>query len=581
MIPCKTTWMPLIGSFLVLGLLLTGLPAFAQVVAPQLTLEPIATGFDDPVDIDHAGDERLFITERDGYIWITDTSGNTLASPFLDIDARVRSSGQEQGLLGLAFAPDYASSGRFYVNYTNNSGTTTISRFRVSGDPNLADPASEEILLSIPQPYSNHNGGCLAFGPDGMLYIGLGDGGLFDDPGNRSQNPLDPLGKMLRLDVSGSTGFVVPPDNPYLGNPDTLDVIWQLGLRNPWRFSFDRETGDLWMGDVGQGDWEEINHQPAASAGGENWGWRCLEGPAPYITGGCAAVDLYDAPVFVYDHVSGGLSVTGGFVYRGAGQFTLAGTDPVVDFAHYLLADYVTGRWWSVQYNGCTGGFESHSLGIVGFDISTFGEDASGELFCANLANGVISRVVDACSRRHPDNLALIEPGDTDTLQLVGQPAGTYTWFYGGFGGVGGCDTLAVTDEAGFTGPFNNGVYITEVAYPDGCKVRYENTALWSGIEAASWAEDWQLMPQPAAHAFQWTVPANNPAAVQNGMVAVVDALGREILSRHIIASGSAFTEAFDTSLWPSGLYLLRWQADVPDASGIRREAARRVLVRH
>ncbi len=548
----------------------------AQVVAPQINLETVVSGFNDPVDIDHAGDDRLFITERQGRIWITDTSGNTLATPFLDIDARVGSSGQEQGLLGLAFPEDYGSTGWFYVNYTDNSGTSTISRFSVSADPNVADPASEQVKLSVPQPFSNHNGGCLAFGPDEKLYIGLGDGGLFDDPGNRSQDPMSLLGKMLRIELNAG-GYTIPPDNPYRLSSDTLEEIWHMGLRNPWRFSFDRETGDLWIGDVGQGEWEEIDFQIAGSPGGENWGWRCLEGPDAYITGGCGPLSAYDDPLFAYDHSTGGLSVTGGYVYRGENQFTLSGTDPDNDFAHYLLADYVTGRWWSIQHQGCLDDFVVHPLGIIASDISAFGEDASGELFCANLSTGVISRVVDQCSQVHPDQVLLDYDAGPDTLRLEGMPEGTYIWFNAG---VSTCDTIGMSDRFGLGAgaPFN-GLYTTEVEYPDGCKIRYTNAGVWSGLEALDAAADWAIAPQPAVQYVNWSVPADNPAAVLSGTAQVLDATGRILETLRLDPQAQGFTHNFRTADWPVGLYVLRWQADAPDGSGVRREASRTVLI--
>ncbi|MCB0551885.1 MAG: PQQ-dependent sugar dehydrogenase, partial [Phaeodactylibacter sp.] len=235
-------------SLLLLVSVFLGGAIYAQ---PSLQLEVFASGFSLPVDIAHAGDGRLFIVEKAGRIRIIDSDGSILPQPFLDIDARVNSLASERGLLGLAFHPDYTDNGYFFVNYTNNSGDTRISRFSVSaGNANQADPNSERILLEVDQPFNNHNAGDLNFGPDGYLYIGLGDGGSADDPGNRAQNRQNLLGKMLRIDVDNGDPYSIPEDNPFAFDDFTLDEIWAIGLRNPWRFSFDRLTGALWIADV-------------------------------------------------------------------------------------------------------------------------------------------------------------------------------------------------------------------------------------------------------------------------------------------------------------------------------------------
>lgn len=367
------------------------------VAQPVLDLELVTSpGFNQPVDIANAGDSRLFIVEQDGYIRILNTDGTS--SLFLDIDSKVKSSGSEQGLLGLAFDPNYAVNGYFYVNYINNTatGNTVIARYtRNAINPNIADVASEVILLTITQPFTNHNGGNLEFGPDGYLYIGTGDGGSGGDPGNRSQDITDQLlGKMLRIDVS-TVPYSIPADNPYVGITGD-DEIWHVGLRNPWRFSFDRLTGDLWIGDVGQGAWEEVNYQPAASTGGENWGWRCYEGNNTYNTTGCGAIGTYDFPIYVYDHTfgAGGFSITGGFVYRG--------TQNPGMYGYYIFCDYVTGNWWTTKSNGA-GGWIS-ALDDFTFDnIATFGEGADGEIYCASLSGGQIYKLVDLCSNINLD----------------------------------------------------------------------------------------------------------------------------------------------------------------------------------
>lgn len=381
----------------------------------QLELVEFATGLSTPVDIANAGDERLFIVEKRGLIQVLNANGQKSSQPFLDIDARVRSSENERGLLGLAFHPNYAQNGFFYVNYTDNSGNTQISRFKVSeSDPNIADPNSELKLISVEQPFSNHNGGDLAFGPDGYLYIGLGDGGSGGDPQNRSQTRLTLLGKILRIDVDNGNPYSIPANNPFAEDDFTLDEIWALGVRNPWRFSFDRQTGDLWIGDVGQGQFEEINFQPANSAGGENYGWRCYEGDATFNTADCPAADALTFPAYAYEHIGNfcGGSVTGGFVYRGNDFPNLQGA--------YIYADFCNGRIWSLRPDGNGGWENTELLDGVDSDFVTFGEDQSGELYLAGISSGRIFRVTDA------NATATLEDLQIEKLVLSPNPAGDW-----------------------------------------------------------------------------------------------------------------------------------------------------------
>jgi glucose/arabinose dehydrogenase len=381
----------------------------------EFKLENYASGFSEPVDIANAGDARLFIVEKKGIIRIIDSTGQTLSTPFLDIDARVIASSGEQGLLGLAFHPDYAQNGYFYVNYINNSGDTQISRFsRSTGNRNTADPNSELPILSIDQPYGNHNGGDLAFGPDGYLYIPTGDGGSGGDPQNRSQNRQSLLGKMLRIDVDNGNPYSIPADNPFINDTATSDEIWALGLRNPWRFSFDRQTGDLWIADVGQGEWEEVNYTPAGSKGGENYGWRCYEGDVAFNTNGCGARNTYDFPVYDYpsDGTSTGCSTTGGYVYRGTRYPNLQG--------HYIYADYCSGRFWSLRPNGQGGWTNTDLLNTSDFNIVAFGEDQQGELYVAGINTGIISRVVGAATSAEEEQLQI------GKLTLAPNPAGDF-----------------------------------------------------------------------------------------------------------------------------------------------------------
>ena len=291
------------------------LNAFSQTIE----LEDFADGFSSPLALKNAGDERLFVVEQGGVIKIVDLNGVVNTTPFLDIQSIVNAGG-ERGLLGLAFHPEYQANGRFFVHYSNSSGDTQISEFSVStSNPDIANPNSEVMLLTVSQPFSNHNGGTIAFGPqDGYLYIGLGDGGGGGDTNNNAQNPTLLIGKLLRIDIdtqSGGNNYGIPSDNPFIGDPNTRDEIWALGLRNPFRFTMDPETNSIWIGDVGQNAREEVNRASLSQAG-LNYGWRCYEGNAPFNTSGCPDESELTFPIFDYSWNGGG-SVIGGYVYRG------------------------------------------------------------------------------------------------------------------------------------------------------------------------------------------------------------------------------------------------------------------------
>jgi len=380
--PMRRLKLNTVGRLPALSIIILGLVSAASAgipVPPELELVPVATGLATPVVVTNAGDgsNRLFIVEKAGRIRIVE-NGSLLATPFLDIDPVVNSSGSEQGLLGLAFHPNYAVNGYFFVNYTDSAGDTVVSRFSVTpGDPNIADPGSEFEILSIVQPFSNHNGGQIEFGPDGYLYIGMGDGGSAGDPGDRAQNLAVMLGKMLRIDVDNTDpplAYRIPADNPFLGTAGAAGEIWAYGLRNPWRFSFDRTTGDLFIGDVGQNLYEEIDFQPASSPGGENWGWRCYEASHPYNTSGCGPIGEYEMPILEYSHTSGRCSVTGGYRYRGVEAPGLRGA--------YLFGDYCTGDVWAAVYDGTAGTWSAVDLNFTEnlFSLRTFGEDEQGNV---------------------------------------------------------------------------------------------------------------------------------------------------------------------------------------------------------
>lgn len=404
-----------------------------------LSLQSFATGLSQPVSLANAGDSRLFAVEQDGYIRIIQSNGTVVSTAFLNITDRVNSAGSEQGLLGLTFHPNYATNGYFYVNYTSNDSRTRISRFQVTGNPNVADPNSEEILLTVTQPYSNHNAGDIHFGPDGYLYIPLGDGGSGGDPQNNAQTMTTLLGKITRIDVNNGPGaaadckgagtgnYTIPNDNPFItGAGGNCDEIWALGLRNPWRSSFDAWTGDLWIGDVGQNAWEEVDFQPVYSDGGENYGWRCYEGNHTYNTSGCGPIGNYVFPVFEYDHNSGRCSISGGYVYRGS-QY------PAM-FGHYLVTDYCTGHFWDVAPDGQGGWTTTQHNNLTAFGRSAFGENSSEQLFVVNRSQGTVERVADATTTSPAlfvtlDGPATYETGDpvvyTLTITNTGNAAAT------------------------------------------------------------------------------------------------------------------------------------------------------------
>jgi glucose/arabinose dehydrogenase len=345
----------------------------------ELELELVASKLQRPVGLADPGDGsgRLFVIEQEGTIRAI-SGGSARNEAFLDISGRVGCCG-EKGLLGLAFHPRYETNGFFFVNYTDTSGDTIVSRFsRSAASKDTADHASELILLTVDQPYSNHNGGHIAFGPDGRLYIGTGDGGSGGDPQNNSQNLENLLGKILRLDVDGDAA-AVPPDNPFASRADARSEIWAYGLRNPWRFSFDRKTGDLFIGDVGQNAIEEIDFQPAASTGGENYGWRLMEGSSCFNpSSGCDNGRLVK-PILEYSHRSG-CSVTGGFRYRGPSIPELDG--------NYVYGDYCTGTIWGAVPDN-HGRWSEQVLVESDLNISSFGEDAAGNLYVVDLSGSV------------------------------------------------------------------------------------------------------------------------------------------------------------------------------------------------
>lgn len=354
--------------------------------AAGYTWAPVVEGFDNPIFVTHAGDgsDRLFVLEQTGYIWVV-KDGEVNPQPFLDVSRLLsadvfRGGYSERGLLGMAFHPDYAENGLFFINHTDVNGDTIIARYRVSGrDPDQADLDSRTVVLMIDQPHADHNGGMIAFGPDGYLYIGMGDGGSPDDPHEYGQNTSVLLGKILRIDVNTET-YIVPESNPFVGQEGYAPETWAFGLRNPWRFSFDRATGDLLIGDVGQWDWEEINFQPADFPGGANYGWSAYQGTHEYL--GRQAISEVTMPFFEYPHDEG-CSVTGGYVYRGSLLPEFYGA--------YFFGDYCAGRIW-VSYPDAAEEWQTVLYMQGDYVISSFGEDEAGELYMVDY-KGTIYRL--------------------------------------------------------------------------------------------------------------------------------------------------------------------------------------------
>ncbi|MEZ6242522.1 MAG: PQQ-dependent sugar dehydrogenase [Phycisphaerales bacterium] len=367
--------------------------ALCSVAGAQITTQLITNSVSAPTFMTTApdGSGRLFVLQRNGQIRIIE-NGVLLTSPFLDIDSLIPNvSGQdERGLLGLAFHPNYVNNGKFYVDYINNSSDTVVAEYTVfPTQPNVANPTSGNIIFTLDQPFTNHNGGWLGFGPDGYLYISTGDGGSANDPGNRAQNLGVLLGKMLRVDVDGddfpadaNRDYAIPADNPFVGVGGAMEEIWAYGLRNPWRSSFDTATNDLWIADVGQNNIEEINFQPANDVGGENYGWRCYEGNNAFNTSGCPDMSTMTFPVHTYPHTLGRCSITGGYVYHGCAIPELEGM--------YIFGDFCGGQVYALDPsdNSVTQIFD------IGSGISAFGQDDDGEIYVLALFANSLSKLV-------------------------------------------------------------------------------------------------------------------------------------------------------------------------------------------
>lgn len=486
--------------------LLSGTTVLAQNPV-TVGLEQFTIGLSNPVAITHAGDERLFVVEQAGYIQILDAEGVASTTPFLDIHTRVKSGG-EQGLLGLAFAPNYSETGFFYVYYIHGtgSGSSRISRFNVSANPDVADEASEQILFTWPQPYTNHNGGDIHFGPDGYLYIGFGDGGNGGDPQGHAQNFTDPLGDMIRIDVSDpDTTYTIPPTNPFANaTGDTLQEIWASGLRNPFRWGFDALTGDLWIGDVGQNAYEEVDHWPAGEQYNShpNFGWNCYEGLHDFDPDGCVGLTNYVPPVAEHAQSTfGWYSLIGGRVYRGAEFPRLEG--------RYLYTDYVGGQFYSLLPDGI-GGFTRELVRSTSTQgLACIGENSTGELFVGNVTTGKIFHLVDACPMAAPT--ILLEDGSLQSSLADG-----YAWYLNG--------TVVPGATAQNYVPMENGTYTVRGTFGT-CQL-FSDPLLITTVGIASLEmPQFQMRPVPAKEELVLSQLPNGTERVR-----VTDMTGRTVL---------------------------------------------------
>lgn len=496
-------------------------------------LQPFATGFTRPVDIAHCNDERLFIVEQRGTIKAVGADGLVIGTLFLDIQDRVNDEENEQGLLGLAFAPDYATSGYFYLHYTagTGNGVSRISRFSVTSDPNVADPNSEIILFTWPQPFANHNGGDLDFGPDGNLYITLGDGGSGGDPQGNAQDLTDPLGDILRIHPESDGTYTIPADNPWVNaGGDTLPEIWASGLRNPFRFGFDALNGDVWIGDVGQSAWEEIDFWPAGTLGAPNFGWRCYEGNESYNTNGCEPQSAYVAPVAVHRNLADGgewCSSIGGRVYRGSEFPRLYG--------RYLYTDYCAGQFWSLRRDDLGEWVSEQVLTGAGTNWVCIAEGSDGSLYtCRSSGGGQVRKIVDPCPMAPP---TITQNGGV----LTSSPADSYTWFLNGEPVSGGnTQSITITEV---------GTYTVLAAFGACDLLSTAFQAIATGIAGDS-APAFRMFPIPARDELILSGLPPDAWSIQ-----VIDLSGREVFTR---ATNGKDRSTLDVSALAEATYMIR-----------------------
>jgi len=525
----------------------------------QITITNFQGSLSNIVDIQNCGDNRMFVVQKTGLIRIVQ-NGAILPTPFINLSSLAApggsTGGNERGLLGLAFHPDYANNGYFYVNYTaaTDGYATHVSRFNVSTtDPNVADPTSEVVLLDIPQPYSNHNGGCVQFGPDGYLYVGMGDGGSGNDPDGNGQDLTTLLGKMLRIDVDNPTpplNYGIPADNPYVSSTTTPKEIWTYGWRNPWRFSFDRMNGDMWAGDVGQNAWEEIDFEPIGSTGGLNYGWRCYEGlvTTPGVSQvGCPAFNTTVSPVAVYSHTGGACSVTGGYVYRGALHADLWGK--------YLFIDYCSGEMRSTVRNA-NGTFTTVSEGdFANNAFTTFGQDQYGEMYLGHNTSGIVYKINGASCNPvamidAPSDSVTINSGSSIDFSTPYNPALLYQWQLNGVDIVG-----ADSNVYNATQPGNYTVTVsTQAGAPCVSTSAPVNVDVLNSMEERV-AKTFSVRPNPSNGLFYLQLNNSNES-IQS--VSVLNLVGQEVYSANYSGESAVNAATLDLSGLVNGQYILR-----------------------
>jgi glucose/arabinose dehydrogenase len=529
--------------YLLLALLAAPAAMSAQVLnKPKVAVRNWATGFSEPTTIANCGDSRLFVVEKEGIINIVSDSMTVLPTPFLDISDIVNSSENEQGLLGLAFEPDYLTSGYFYVYYTHGDPYfDRMSRFQVTSDPNVADPASEQVLVDVADPEWNHNGGDLHFGSDGYLYIGFGDGGGGNDQhgahGN-GQDYTEPLGGMFRIDVSEHNDhYLVPPTNAfsYETGTDTLPELWAVGLRNPWRYSFDRLTGDLWIGDVGQNAWEEVDKWPALGNSCPNFGWRCREAfvATPGVSqSGCQGASAYVSPLAAFDHDGQGwCSVIGGYVYRGAWY--------PHHYGHYIFTDYCGGDF--LTFSDETNTDVDTMLMTTTSGYAAMGEDMDGQLYVANQLNGQVKKLYDPCPMDDP---AITSVGDL----LTATEGNSYQWFLNGSAISGATDQTYLAALSGD--------YQVQVNFGAPCTLISDTLDFVASGVAEHSATYLSVFPQPAKDILTIERGTSDLAVTAR----LFDALGRSVSST-IWPMGQQRLN-IDVARLPVGSYSLRCEAN-------------------
>jgi len=508
----------------------------------QITFTLFSNGtLDSITDLVNAGDNRMFVVEQHGFIAILDSAGNVMPKPFLDISDKVGTMGSEEGLLGLAFSPNYKTDRYFYIHYTDSTQAVNIARYQVSNtNPDSAIKSSEVSILKIHHPYTNHNGGNIAFGPDGYLYDGIGDGGSSGDPGNRAQNTDSLLGKLLRINVD-TLPYKIPPTNPFATNGMGRPEIWAYGLRNPWCWSFDKFTGDLWIGDVGQSLYEEVDFQPAHDTGGQNYGWRCYEGDASYNFSNCSGSTNFTFPVDTYTHSNfNGCAVIGGYVYRGAQYNSM--------FGKYFCSDYCSSRFRSIKDSA--GVFVTTVLNRTPFsELTKFGQDIYGELYFAENDPGVVYKIGDTVCAP----VAFISfndttwaNGDTSISALYGQGL-TYKWTKNDTV-VGTNNILPIT---------HSGTYTVTVTNGRGCSssanqfVKINAT----GINKLEIFKNIQIVPNPNKGDFDLNV--STPSGLSS-TISVTDVLGRTLLTEYILLNVGKNTIHISKGNLTSGIYFVK-----------------------